>query len=91
MPRGDAKQSERWAFGHPSILLPVAERVHADTERLGESGLREADEPSQRGDISRRKLTTHDAGALVSTEGTCEVVSSELGAIFHAFFSMYSA
>lgn len=91
MPRGDAEQGERRALRGPAILLPVSERVHADTERLGEPSLREANETPQRGDISRRQLTAHDAGPLFSSESTCEVGSGELSAFLHEFFSMYSA
>ena len=91
MPRGDAEQSKRRTLGGPTISLPIAERVHADPERLGEPSLREPNETPQRGDVARRELTAHDARPLVSPESTFEVVSSELSVLLHVFFSMYSA
>ena len=39
MPRGNAKESERRPFGASPVLLPVAKRMNADTDRRSESDL----------------------------------------------------
>jgi hypothetical protein len=90
MARRNPQERKCSSFRLPAILLPIAKRVHADAEGLGELTLRQANEPTQRSHIARLKLSTHDALALAATKGSREVGSAEFRDAFHDRFSMYS-
>ena len=47
MPRGNSKESQRWAYRVSSILFPVAKCMDADTDRGGELNLRKPHKPAQ--------------------------------------------
>jgi hypothetical protein len=68
MPRGDAKQRQCGAIGRTAILLPVAERMHTNAERLRELRLREADELPKRRDVAGMKLAADDPLALAAPQ-----------------------
>jgi hypothetical protein len=90
MARRNPQERQCSPFRLPAILLPIAKRVHADTEGLGELTLRQANEPTQRSHIARLKLAAHDALALAATKGSREIGSAEFRDAFHDRFSMYS-
>jgi hypothetical protein len=90
MTRRNPQKRECSPFRLPAILFPVAKGVHADAERFGELGLRQADEPAQRRHITGLKLTPHDALTLAVAQGSREVGSAEFGDGLHDCFSMYS-
>ena len=70
----DPKERESRAFGHSAPLLPVAERVHADTERDRERLLRKTSEaPEGRDVISALELASHEAIAQAPWDGAREV------------------
>jgi len=47
MPRGNSKESQRWAYRVSSILFPVAKCMDADADRGGELNLRKPHKPAQ--------------------------------------------
>ena len=47
MPRGNSKESQRWAYRVSSILFPVAKCMDADADRCGELDLRKPHKPAQ--------------------------------------------
>ena len=59
MTRGDPKQRDRWAVGFALVLFPVAERVNADSDCLGELSLRESYKVSK---IHRVIVAPHPVG-----------------------------
>ncbi len=85
--RSDAQQRERGTFWSASILLPVAERVNADTHGSSEAGLGQTDESSQGGDvIARFESALDQAFADASWNGPCELLCGELGDVSHVCF-----
>ena len=79
MSRGDAQQRERRPLRPAPALLPVAQRVNGDAERLGEPGLGEADEPTQCDDIvTSLEAARCQALSLRASDGPREVVLVEL-------------
>ena len=54
MPGGDAQQRDRRPFRPPAILLPIAQRMHADAQPLGEFRLRQSDETTERRNVGPR-------------------------------------
>ena len=53
MPCRDPEQRDSRPVRLDSVLLPIAERVDADSEGCGELLLRKIDEATKRGDIAR--------------------------------------
>lgn len=64
----DTQQRESGTVGLDPILLPVAKRMNADTERLRKLLLSETDETSQRGHVAGLKPTCNDSHPLRSSE-----------------------
>ena len=51
VPRGDSQERDRWPLGRATTLLPVAKSVNANTHGASKACLRQADKPTERGDI----------------------------------------
>ena len=85
VPRGNSQQRQRWPLGASSTLLPIAERVNADTECVGELLLSQADKASKRDDIiTSSQFSAEDALALFPRYCTGEVpVGQFTNLIFH--------
>ena len=79
MPRRHSQERQRWPLGGSSSLLPVAQRVNADPQRLGELLLGESDETTQRDDfVSTGDVTSEDAFALPPRNPAGEVPRGQL-------------
>ena len=51
VPGSDAQQSKGWPLRTPSTLFPIAKRMNADAQRLGELFLGQAGKPAKRRDV----------------------------------------
>src|SRR5450432_2346730 len=51
VPCGDSQERDRWPLGRATTLLPVAKNVNANTHGASKACLRQADKPTERGDI----------------------------------------
>ena len=66
MPCRDPEQRDSRPVRLDPVLLPIAERVDADSEGRGELFLRKADEATKRGDIARFQASRDDSLPLRS-------------------------
>ena len=60
MPRGNSKESQRWAYRVSSILFPVAKYLDADADRGGELDLRKPHKPAQSRHVRTRVKVAAD-------------------------------
>jgi hypothetical protein len=79
MTGGDPEQSQGRTFGAPTALLPVAQCVNADAERLSELHLRQIDEAPKRDDIfAASDASVEDSLALLPRNSAGEVPVRQL-------------
>ena len=69
----DPQERQRSPFRLAPVLLPVAERMHTDAERLRELSLRQSDEAAEGSHVAGVKLAAHDALTLTATQSSCKV------------------
>jgi len=80
MSGGDPQQRQGRSLGTSATLLPVSQRVHADTQSIGELLLRQADESSKNDNVlPTQNLAADDALALFPGYGPREIFLGQLG------------
>ena len=79
VPRCDSQQGQRRSLRAPTTLFPVAQRMDADSESVGELLLSQSDEASKGDDIiAPCKLSAKDTLALFPRHRTGEVPVGQL-------------
>ena len=99
VPGGHSQKRERGTLGRPPALLPISQRVNADSECFRECTLGQSDETTQRGYVvTTDDVTSEDAFALLPRDSAREiprgqfwnVVSQRLGpSTLHTFASPF--
>src|SRR3972149_10299865 len=80
MSGGDPQQRRGRSLGTSATLLPVSQRVHADTQSIGELLLRQTDESSENDNVlPARNLAADDPLALLPGYGPREIFLGQLG------------
>lgn len=84
MARSYPQQRQRWTFWASAALLPVAQRVHADSHCTREPCLRQADEVSEnRYVVSALELAEHQALAKPRGDGSGELLRGDFWNFCH--------
>ena len=82
---GDPQESHSWPLRASPILLPITQRVHADSNSGSELHLSKPDEAAQSRDIlARFEMPTHKAPVKPRGYGSGEILSRGLGKILFA-------
>lgn len=90
MPRGDSQERQSRPFRSAPVLLPIAERVDADTDGLSKLRLRKTNECSQSSNIATRlELATDESASYPGRNRPRELLVCQLGDVRHDFCSKY--
>ena len=80
----DAQQCEGWSLRSSAILLPIPQRMNADSNGLCKLSLGEVDKLPESGNVSTRfKLTLHQSAANSRWDRSCELLLSYFGNFSH--------
>src|SRR5262245_43943863 len=90
MPGRDSQQRQSRPIRRAPVLLPVPQRVHADSHGPSARLLSESHEAPERNDVASLDRSIHDAFALATLEGARKVVCGQFSGLAHGCSPMYS-
>ena len=87
MPRSNAQESDGWSVWSATILFPVSERVHADTQGCGEFFLGHPGEPTNGDNIlTTGEIPLQNPLALSPGDRARKLLFCQLMNVFSHFF-----